>query len=113
MRSRAAIGRCIASTRRTSTAATPSSSNSGAPSIAIADFVATETRFAVLQRTHPERAAELAELAQADADERWRYYQQLAGIERTVPHVHRPDPEIVPDVESDAGYRYDAEEGGA
>jgi pyruvate-ferredoxin/flavodoxin oxidoreductase len=87
--------------------------DSSAPSIAIADFVATETRFAVLSRTHPERAAELAELAQADADERWRYYQQLAGIERTVPHIHRPDPEIVPDVESDAGYRYDAEEGGA
>jgi pyruvate-ferredoxin/flavodoxin oxidoreductase len=87
--------------------------DSSAPTIPIADFVATETRFAVLQRTHPERAAELAELAQADADERWRYYQQLAGIERTVPHVHRPDPEIVPDVESDAGYRYDSEEGGA
>ena len=25
-------------------------------------------------------------LAQADADERWRYYSQLAGLERTVPH---------------------------
>jgi pyruvate-ferredoxin/flavodoxin oxidoreductase len=87
--------------------------DSSAPSIPIADFVATETRFAVLQRTHPERAAELAELAQADADERWRYYQQLAGIERTVPHAHRPDPDIVPDVESDAGYRYDEEEDGA
>ena len=61
------------------------------PSIPVADFVATETRFAVLQRTHPERAAELAVLAQADADERWRYYEQLAGVERTVPHVHRPD----------------------
>jgi pyruvate-ferredoxin/flavodoxin oxidoreductase len=87
--------------------------DSSAPSIPIADFVATETRFAVLQRTHPERAAELAELAQADADERWRYYQQLAGIERTIPHAHRPDPDVVPDVESDAGYRYDDEEGGA
>ena len=85
--------------------------DSSTPSIPIADFVATETRFAVLQRTHPERAAELAALAQADADERWHYYQQLAGIERTVPHVHRPDPEIVPEVESDAGYRYD-ERGG-
>ena len=73
------------------------------PSIPIADFVATETRFAVLQRTHPERAAELAALAQADADERWRYYEQLAGIERTVPHVHRPDPEILPEVESRRG----------
>jgi pyruvate-ferredoxin/flavodoxin oxidoreductase len=84
--------------------------DSSTPSIPIADFVATETRFAVLQRTHPERAAELAELAQADADERWRYYEQLAGLERTVPHVHRPDPEVVPDVDSDAGYRYDSEQ---
>ena len=83
--------------------------DSASPSIPIADFVATETRFAVLQRTHPERVVELAALAQADADERWRYYEQLAGIERTVPHVHRPDPEIVPDVDSDAGYRYEGE----
>ena len=87
--------------------------DSSAPSIPIADFVATETRFAVLKRTHPERAAELASLAQSDADERWRYYEQLAGIERTIPHVHRPDPEIVPEVESDAGYRYDNEGDGA
>jgi len=83
--------------------------DSNPPSIPIADFVATETRFAVLQRTNPERAAELAVLAQEDADERWHYYQQLAGIERTVPHVHRPDPDIVPEVESDAGYRYERE----
>jgi len=83
--------------------------DSSTPTIPIADFVATETRFAVLQRTHPKRAAELAALAQEDADERWRYYQQLAGIERTVPHVHQPDPDIVPEVESDAGYRYEGE----
>jgi hypothetical protein len=25
-------------------------------------------------------------LAQADVDERWRYYEQLAGVERSVPH---------------------------
>ncbi len=87
--------------------------DSSTPSIPIADFVATETRFAVLQRTHPERAAELATLAQADADERWRYYEQLAGIERTVPHLHRPDPAIVPEVESDAGYRYEGEGDGS
>ncbi len=69
--------------------------DSAAPSIPIADFVATETRFAVLQRTNPTRAAELASLAQADADERWHYYQQLAGIERTVPHL----PAVVVDEE--------------
>ena len=92
---------------------TPFKLDSTAPSIPIRDFVATETRFAVLARTHPERAAELAELAQADADERWHYYEQLAGVERTVPHLHQPDPEIVPEVESDAGYRYDDEGNGA
>ena len=81
--------------------------DSAAPSIPLADFVATETRFAVLQRTNPDRAAELATLGQADVDERRRYYEQLAGIERTVPHL--PDPDIVPEVESDAGYRYDGE----
>jgi pyruvate-ferredoxin/flavodoxin oxidoreductase len=92
---------------------TPFKLDSTAPSIPIRDFVATETRFAVLARTHPERAAELAELAQADADERWHYYQQLAGVERTVPHLHQPDPGIVPEVESDAGYRYEGEGNGA
>jgi pyruvate-ferredoxin/flavodoxin oxidoreductase len=65
--------------------------DSHTPSIPIADFVATETRFAILERTHPHEAAKLAQLAQADADERWRYYEQLAGIHRTVPHA--PDPE--------------------
>jgi pyruvate-ferredoxin/flavodoxin oxidoreductase len=63
------------------------------PSVPIRDFIGSETRFAVLERTHPERAAELAALAQADADERWRYYEQLAGMHRTVPHVPLPDEE--------------------
>jgi pyruvate-ferredoxin/flavodoxin oxidoreductase len=65
--------------------------DSAKPSIPIRDFVATETRFAILQRTDPERAAELAELVQADADEKWRYYEQLSGVRRSVPHVHAPD----------------------
>ncbi|MFM8266908.1 MAG: pyruvate:ferredoxin (flavodoxin) oxidoreductase [Ilumatobacteraceae bacterium] len=54
------------------------------PSIALVDFVSKEARYAMLQRSDPERAAELMALAQADVDERWRYYRQLAGIERTV-----------------------------
>ncbi|MEI7743684.1 MAG: 4Fe-4S dicluster domain-containing protein, partial [Chloroflexota bacterium] len=61
------------------------------PSIPIKDFVASETRFAILERTHPERAAELAELIQADADEKWRYYEQLSGVHRSVPHLHAHD----------------------
>jgi pyruvate-ferredoxin/flavodoxin oxidoreductase len=62
--------------------------DSGKPTIPVSEFVASETRFAILARTHPERAAELAELAQADVDERWRYYEQLAAMHRSVPHVH-------------------------
>jgi pyruvate-ferredoxin/flavodoxin oxidoreductase len=67
--------------------------DSGAPTIPIAEFAASEARFTILGRTNPERAAELAALAQADADERWHYYQGLAGIERTVPHLEHPQPE--------------------
>jgi pyruvate-ferredoxin/flavodoxin oxidoreductase len=61
------------------------------PSMPIKEFVAAETRFAILQRTDPERAAMLAELSQADATERWRYYSQLAQVERRIPHLeHEP-----------------------
>ena len=67
--------------------------DSGKPTIPIRDFVASETRFAILERTNPEKAAELAELMQADADEKWRYYEQLAGIHRNVPHLHAPKDE--------------------
>jgi pyruvate-ferredoxin/flavodoxin oxidoreductase len=65
--------------------------DSKAPTIPLTDFTDAETRFAILKRTHPERAAELAALSQADADERWRYYSQLADIQRSVPHLeHEP-----------------------
>ena len=73
------------------------------PSIKVKDFVSTEARFAILQRTHPDRADRLMALAQADVDERWRYYEQLAGMERRVP----TEPDV--EAESDAGYVYDDE----
>ena len=57
---------------------TPFHLDSKEAAIPVAEFAATEARFAVLKRTHPERAAELGALLQADADERWRYYSQLA-----------------------------------
>jgi pyruvate-ferredoxin/flavodoxin oxidoreductase len=74
--------------------------DSAKPSIPIRDFAATETRFAILQRTDPERAVALAGLAQADADERWRYYEQLAGIHRSVPHIPQPEPDEALGVEA-------------
>ena len=75
------------------------------PSIPVADFVSTEARFAILQRTNPERAQRMLKLAQEDVDERWRYYEQLSAMQRTVPGSDEPD--VEPEVESDAGYRYD------
>ncbi|MFP5577298.1 MAG: pyruvate:ferredoxin (flavodoxin) oxidoreductase [Acidimicrobiia bacterium] len=70
----------------------PFSLDSKQPTIPIKDFVSSETRFAILQRTDPDRADELAELAQADADERWHYYEQLVEIHRTVPTAPRHEP---------------------
>jgi pyruvate-ferredoxin/flavodoxin oxidoreductase len=60
--------------------------DSKAPTIPVADFVGSEARFAILSRTQPERAKELLALQQADVDERWRYYEQLAAMARTIPH---------------------------
>ncbi|MFA4964429.1 MAG: pyruvate:ferredoxin (flavodoxin) oxidoreductase [Thermoleophilia bacterium] len=54
------------------------------PSIPVRDFTASEARFAILARTHPERSERLLELIQADVDERWHYYEQLAAIKRDV-----------------------------
>ena len=66
----------------------PFSLDSHAPSIPLRDFMAAESRFGILERTHPERAHELAALLQEDADERWRYYEQLAAMRRSIPVVH-------------------------
>jgi pyruvate-ferredoxin/flavodoxin oxidoreductase len=41
----------------------------------------------MLARSDPERSAMLLGLAQEEIDERWHYYEQLAGVERM---VHEP-----------------------
>ncbi|WP_068427098.1 pyruvate:ferredoxin (flavodoxin) oxidoreductase [Piscicoccus intestinalis] len=66
-------------------AAHPFHLDSKAPSTPVSTFMDGEARFAMLRRSHPERAAALLDLAQADVDERWRYYSQLAGLERGLP----------------------------
>jgi pyruvate-ferredoxin/flavodoxin oxidoreductase len=68
----------------------PFSLDSKDPSIPVSEFTAAEGRFAILARSQPERAAELMALAQIDVDERWRYYRQLAGVERTLPQLSTP-----------------------
>jgi pyruvate-ferredoxin/flavodoxin oxidoreductase len=52
------------------------------PRTSFQEFAAKEARFAMLQRANPAQAAQLMKLAQADIDERYRYYEQLAGVER-------------------------------
>jgi len=59
--------------------------DSKAPTIPVKEFQTKEARFAMLARSRPEKHAELQKLAQADAEERWRLYQQLAGVERHAP----------------------------
>ncbi len=61
--------------------------DSKAPSIPLAEFTASEARYATLARTYPRQAARLSELAQADVIERWRYYEQLATVQRSVPQI--------------------------
>jgi pyruvate-ferredoxin/flavodoxin oxidoreductase len=64
----------------------PFTLDSREPDVSVADFVSSEVRYAALARSHPERAKELLGLLEGDAAERWRYYTQLAGIQRTVVH---------------------------
>jgi pyruvate-ferredoxin/flavodoxin oxidoreductase len=54
------------------------------PTRPVGEFMERESRFGSLRRSDPERASQLLELAQADVDERWRYFEQLAAEERTL-----------------------------
>ncbi len=50
------------------------------PTIALADFMKTETRFSHLSRIDPEAAERLAAEAQADVKTKFSYYKQLASL---------------------------------
>lgn len=52
--------------------------DSAKPKIPFEEYAKTETRFSMLYKTHPERAAHLAQLAQKDIDDRWKIYEQMA-----------------------------------
>jgi pyruvate-ferredoxin/flavodoxin oxidoreductase len=69
-------------------ASQPFSLDSAAPSVPFADFANSEGRYSMLRRSDPDRSSLLLDLAQSDVTARWRYYEQLAGVERTAPaHV--------------------------
>ncbi|MGE5226818.1 MAG: pyruvate:ferredoxin (flavodoxin) oxidoreductase [Planctomycetaceae bacterium] len=60
------------------------------PSMPLKGFASKEVRYAVLERTNPERAAALMKEAQADVDARWHLYEQMAGVERGPENGHEP-----------------------
>jgi pyruvate-ferredoxin/flavodoxin oxidoreductase len=62
------------------------------PTVPLREFAVSEARFAMLARTAPAEFERLMALAEEDARERWRYYEQLAGVTRAAPHLpHRPE----------------------
>jgi pyruvate-ferredoxin/flavodoxin oxidoreductase len=73
--------------------------DSAAPSIPLKEFALKEARFSMLARSDPDRSAQLLGLAQADIDERWHYYEQLAGVERM---VHDPAEIVIEADETEA-----------
>ena len=60
--------------------------DSKAPTVQVSDFALAETRFSMLARSDPERSRHLLAMAQSDVTQRWHYYEQLAHVERTLPH---------------------------
>jgi len=77
--------------------------DSAAPSLKVKDFQAKEARFAMLARSRPEEYLELQGLAQADAEERWRFYEQMAGVERHAPGNLEEHDREAPDAPEEMG----------
>ncbi len=60
------------------------------PTMPFRDFATQEGRFAMLMRSHPERAERLLNLAQRDINDQWRYYENMAASQRTMSENHEP-----------------------
>jgi pyruvate-ferredoxin/flavodoxin oxidoreductase len=81
-----------------STATTPATPPTPAPCSSIpttrrsrSTTSSAESRVTDLERSDPDRAACVDGLLQDDADERWRYYTQLAAIHRRAPGADHAD----------------------
>ncbi len=66
--------------RKTAQGENPLHIDSKAPSLPYRDFLASETRFNVLNRTHPDDAERYLQLAQAHVRTRFSLYEQLARL---------------------------------
>jgi hypothetical protein len=54
------------------------------PTQPLEQFVMKEGRYAMLAQSDPARARQLLKVAQHDADARWQFYEQVAGVHRVV-----------------------------
>jgi len=53
------------------------------PTVPFRKFAMEEARFAMLARANPQHAEQLLNQAQQDIDDRWHFYEQMAGVERS------------------------------
>ncbi|MCY2927391.1 MAG: hypothetical protein NT031_18530, partial [Planctomycetota bacterium] len=58
---------------------------SKAPSIPLQDYIYNETRFQMLTKAAPERAAQLLAFGQAEVNARRKFYEQLAAMDFSIP----------------------------
>jgi pyruvate-ferredoxin/flavodoxin oxidoreductase len=72
---------------------TPFRLDSKPPSVDLREMLSTEGRFAMLERSDPERSRTLRAGLQRDVTERWSYYEQLAGVERRMVVANGPGDE--------------------
>lgn len=62
----------------------PFSLDSLRPSLALEEYRSHETRFKMLQRLHPQQAAEITTLAQKVANRKWSLYEEMATRKTTI-----------------------------
>jgi pyruvate-ferredoxin/flavodoxin oxidoreductase len=61
------------------------------PTLPLEQFTMKEGRFAMLAQADPVRAKALGKQAQAEADARWQFYEQVAGVHRVIAEASASD----------------------
>jgi len=70
--------------REATAAGQPFHLDSRKPKMPFKEFAMQEARFAMLNRSDPQGAERLFNLAQQDIDDQWNYYEQIASVKRTL-----------------------------
>jgi pyruvate-ferredoxin/flavodoxin oxidoreductase len=72
--------------RRTAAGENPFRLDSGPPKTPLREYIYNETRYRMLEKIDPERAKMLLHLAQTTVDQRYDFYNQLAGLKPQYTH---------------------------